>query len=481
MSMETHVFFRGKLPSKAALSRAMKELGFPYSIKPATGSLEQQNGFMPMLLRREETGVEFDVFGHDAVAEFADAGVDPSYERVANFRWGGDFQEAVAGMCGAAALAKLVDGVVFDEAENRLLSVEDAIAVARKNVEGLVTPEAAIRLGTRPTDIKRYLKPLLKQRDDLVLIGRLVIIRPVRHLLRGVFLDRTGDKYQFQVWRYINPLLAGGRTVGYGDYIHPTVWKVWQPFFEPLLLNSLADVFDYVGRMTTLDDFAGAIEGRDGFHAMRVAALVLAGQSERAAKMVDEIETLYPDDGYWQPWVKTQRRFMERDIASICAEFHTKEAETAKELKLGDIWEPTPFPAEVPEAERTRCAERRFATTPWVSRPPGLLGDPPENPGEVRFAEYRLWRKGGVTLLVPLTREAADEKHRSYQDYVLATRLEEGILFILRHDTGWSLAQSGATHQPRLCSNQGVLFGGAWIARLPVRSIHGRFRCARCA
>src|SRR6266540_3059687 len=62
MSTETHVFFRGKLPTKAALSRAMKELGFPFAIKPATGSLEQQSGFMPMTLRREETGVEFDVF-----------------------------------------------------------------------------------------------------------------------------------------------------------------------------------------------------------------------------------------------------------------------------------------------------------------------------------------------------------------------------------------------------------------------------------
>ena len=37
MSMETHVFFRGKLPTKSALSRAMKELGFPFSITPSTG------------------------------------------------------------------------------------------------------------------------------------------------------------------------------------------------------------------------------------------------------------------------------------------------------------------------------------------------------------------------------------------------------------------------------------------------------------
>jgi len=174
MSMETHVFFRGKLPTKGALSRAMKELGFPFSIKPATGSLEQQSGFMPMLLRREETGVELDVFGdRAAVEEFADAGVDQSFERRASFRWGGDFEEAVAGMCAAAALAKLVNGVVFDEAENQLLAVDEAVALAKRNLETLAQPKPAQRMGTRPTDIKRYLKPLLEQRSDLVLIRRM--------------------------------------------------------------------------------------------------------------------------------------------------------------------------------------------------------------------------------------------------------------------------------------------------------------------
>jgi hypothetical protein len=103
MSIEMHVFFRGKLPSKAALSRALKKLGFPFTIKPATGSLEQQSGYMPMLLRRDETGVEFEAFDDpDALAEFGDIGIDPSLNRVANFRWAGDMQEAVAGMSCAA-------------------------------------------------------------------------------------------------------------------------------------------------------------------------------------------------------------------------------------------------------------------------------------------------------------------------------------------------------------------------------------------
>ena len=115
-------------------------------------------------------------------------------------------------MSAAAALAKLMNGVVFDEAEDRLLSADDAIAVARKNLQELVKPEDAKRPGTRPADLKRYLKPLLKQRSDLVLIGRLLIIRPVRHIVRGVFFDRTSDKYQFQVVRYVRPLLSWAKV-----------------------------------------------------------------------------------------------------------------------------------------------------------------------------------------------------------------------------------------------------------------------------
>src|SRR3954465_10001991 len=109
MSTEIHVFFRGKLPDKKALSQTMAELGFPLTIK--AGSLERQRGFMPMRLRREETGVEFDVFNDRAAVEEVVAGfdglegidLDPRFERSANFRWGGDEDQMLAGLCAAAA------------------------------------------------------------------------------------------------------------------------------------------------------------------------------------------------------------------------------------------------------------------------------------------------------------------------------------------------------------------------------------------
>jgi hypothetical protein len=137
MSMEVHVFFRGRLPSKAALGKAMKELEFPLTVGGATGSLEGHSGFMPMRLRREETGVEFDVFdGRSAVEELAAADVDPSFDRSANFRWGGDDSEMQAGLCAAAALARLTNGIVLDEADGRLFSIR-VIAAPRRRLCGL--------------------------------------------------------------------------------------------------------------------------------------------------------------------------------------------------------------------------------------------------------------------------------------------------------------------------------------------------------
>jgi hypothetical protein len=133
MSMEIHVLFRGKLPTKAALQQAMQELGFPFSIKPATGSLERQKGFMPMRLNREETGVEFDVFeGRAAVLEIAGKDVDPRFDRVANFRWGGDTLECASAVCACAALTKLVNGVVFEDEEGKLLTIDEAVGLAHQ-------------------------------------------------------------------------------------------------------------------------------------------------------------------------------------------------------------------------------------------------------------------------------------------------------------------------------------------------------------
>jgi hypothetical protein len=440
MSTETHVFFRGKLPTKAVLSRAMKELGFPFSIRPATGSLEQQSGFMPMMLRGEDTGVELDVYNDSAAfAEFASKGIDPSLERRASLRWGGDVEEATAGLCVAAALAKLMNGVVLDEAEDKLLSSDDAIAVARQYLATLMQPEGDNRWGTRPADIKRYLKPLLNQRSDLALIGRMLIIRPVRHLLRGVFFDRTSSKHAFRILRFIKPLYAEEDTLYCGKEIRTPAWQVWHPHFEPLLFDLLAeDIFGSVGEITTLDDLAREVENF-GYQNLQVTAFALSGQPERASELIDKTERAFAGEVRWQSWAKSQRAFLERDVDSTCTIIRAKEAETARKLKLGDIWEPSPFAVEVPEAERrAKCADPLFVTSPWIARPPGLVQEVPEQPGEIRFADDTVERMGRVVMLVALTHDQAEGRHRTGQSYSLVTRLPGGNLLLFRYYNGRS-------------------------------------------
>ena len=137
MAEEIHVLFGGMLPGRAALNRAMKELGFPFAISPSVTSLEGHSGYLPMKLRREETGIRVrDIFeGRTAVEEFA-KDADPRFQRCGNFRWGGDENEMLAGLCTAATLAKLLDGNVLDDAENRLLTVDQAVEWAGQNSQG---------------------------------------------------------------------------------------------------------------------------------------------------------------------------------------------------------------------------------------------------------------------------------------------------------------------------------------------------------
>jgi hypothetical protein len=443
MSMETHVFFRGKLPTKAALSRTMKELGFPFSIMPSTGSLERQSGFMPMNRRGEETGVEFDVYNdHSSVEEFADVGVDAGFERRASLRWGGDFQEAVAGMSAAAALAKLMNGVVFDEAEDRLLSVDDAIAVARKNLQELIKPEEVKHPGTRPADLKRYLKPLLKQRSDLVLIGRLLLIRPVRHIVRGVFFDRTSDKYLFQLHVIVRLLVEPGERKFLRGEIDIDDCRVWDPEFPALLFHVLEqDVFSRLANVRSLADVDRELgnEWKIADFGATVTALLLAGQRERASELIDRCEAQTRDNEYWQTWMRHQRALLDQDAASLGAEFRSEEEKIARVHRLGDAWEPSPFPIEVPEAERAqRCDEPPFPARPWIAPPAGLVNATPMQPGEVRFASKGIRRKAGFVLFAALTRDEAEERHRTRQNYALSRRLPDENLLLVRHCTRWS-------------------------------------------
>jgi hypothetical protein len=437
MSVELNVLFHGTLPTKAALTRAMKELGFPLTISPPTGSLEKQSGFMPMRFRREETGVELDVFTdradiEDLTKDLA-GDIDPRFDRSANFRWGGDENEMICGVCAAAALARLVGGVVLDD-DAEVLSVDEAIAWARKHLHDATPPSK--RGGTRPADIKRYLKALLKQRSDLALVGELLLIKPVRHILRGALFDRTSSRYRFDIRRYVQDLcrLRDNFGVGYGDYSFGSWCEVWQPHFEPALMDALAeDAFEHIGKITTLVELTAEFDGSGRMSGMeRVTMLRLAGECDRAEQYVQQFEKFASAEPYRMKWAESLRWRLEQDINALCVESHAHEAKAAKTLKIEHIWEPSPFPVELPAAERrARSDEPVFIPKPWIARPPWLLQELPEQVGETRYAKHEIFRKGRRVLIATLSRDEAEDRHRNSEPYVLATRLSEAGTLLL--------------------------------------------------
>jgi len=460
MSMETHVFFRGKLPTKAALSRAMKDLGFPFSIKPATGSLEQQSGFMPMLLRREETGVEFDVWNDEAtVAEFADVGVDQSFERVANFRWGGDYQEAVAGMCAAAALVKLVNGVVFDEAEDKLLSVEDAAALARKSLKELPEPPKQ-RKPRGPTKLKRMLAPLLAKRSDLLLAHYpLLLIRPVRHLMRGVEFEWSDHGTTCSARPFLRPLYQPSRV-----FLNDAVFSesVENPDFEPMLFDRLAvEVFEPLGKIATIEDFMESDWGQqlwldESFHSVLLSRGLAEGEAianglaeaaeRRLAECRARLATANRKDREEMYHRRAELKSAEESIegcnkrlallargeAGVFEHYRSLEGEVAKGHKIEEAWEPTPFPAQLKTSQRAaKLADPKFAPTLWLEFPATWRQDPPSTPAEIRCAVRWWYRQDRLELLHPITREQAEARYRNFEDCVLATRLPAGQVLIL--------------------------------------------------
>jgi hypothetical protein len=69
-----------------------------------------------------------------------------------------------------------------------------------------------------------FFKPLLELRSDLVLVGRMLLVRPVRHLLRGAYFDRTSDKYRLRVYQFVHPLCCYQSPYAYGGELQvPTM------------------------------------------------------------------------------------------------------------------------------------------------------------------------------------------------------------------------------------------------------------------
>src|SRR5215813_4686086 len=113
---------------------------------------------------------------------------------------------------------------------------------------------------TTVAQVKQAVKPLLQRNPDLALVGRLVVVKPVHHILRGIYIDRSIDPLAFvPTWSVI--VMCEPRrdfTYRWGGRVYGSLgnWNINDPDFPVLMCDAIErEALLPMRSIVTIDDF----------------------------------------------------------------------------------------------------------------------------------------------------------------------------------------------------------------------------------
>lgn len=218
--------------------------------------------------------------------------------------------------------------------------------------------------------IKRQIAPLLRRYPDMEAIGRWLVMKPIRHVLRGiVIISRNHDTYfvpQWAVTHFCEPV--GHFPLNWGDRIYGDagLWLWNDPGMPEAFLSKLEnEVLPVFRSIQTLDDLVAYVETKPiryrhfEIDELRGCCLHAArGDLETARAKLDDLRN---GRSWWclpgfaeaevASVVDALGPALDRgDRAAIARQLAAWEAMRMAKLPKGfaRIWEPTPFPVEQP-------------------------------------------------------------------------------------------------------------------------------------
>jgi hypothetical protein len=223
---------------------------------------------------------------------------------------------------------------------------------------------------TTVAQVKQAVQPLLERNPDLVLVGRLIAIRPVRHLLRGIYIDRSLDPTTFTPTWLVVPMFRYGADVifNWGQRLYTPShgqWDVRNPATPQLMCQEIErEALPIVRSVQTIDDFVGfATEERFGAMGLdnqlldRIVIDIARGDFDAARAICANFFREIP----FKPWYggKDDDGIMPvlrplltaNDRAGLARVLHQWEADSIRACKLDKFWEPTPFPFELEDSD----------------------------------------------------------------------------------------------------------------------------------
>jgi hypothetical protein len=242
---------------------------------------------------------------------------------------------------------------------------------------------------TTISQVKRWTRPLIDSDSGLALIGRNLVLSPVGHLIRGIFVDRTSSRDRTRLLIYVQPLFFTTRE-GPGFQ-----WSQDQPTllnedegFDTRFLGYCKAALQDVRRIASIADFAEETEKIAGRtfghmpitsfplrHAVVLAALgrfedarrlltpLLENEEARLKRVLASAQAelaVKPKNGVAKVHLANATTFLKpigelkpllslleaNDQAGVASWLRGKEEQNAKQWDVSHLWEPTSFPFE---------------------------------------------------------------------------------------------------------------------------------------
>ena len=219
--------------------------------------------------------------------------------------------------------------------------------------------------------VKKLVGPLLERHADLILVGRIVVLRPVHHIMRGIMIDRTGEADRFNPRWAVNELFEklNHFPLGLGDRLYrtrPDLWLLSEPGISRALVEVVErDALPRLRAIATLQDLLEFMLPKDPdmlkyYWGPRFTFAIALGDLDFARALLSEA----PGDkavamlnrhaeGLGDRLRESGDRLSSEDRLELARFLRDCEAYTAGKLKVAHIWERAPFPIEL-QAERSR-------------------------------------------------------------------------------------------------------------------------------
>jgi hypothetical protein len=223
---------------------------------------------------------------------------------------------------------------------------------------------------TTAAQIKKLAQPLLERNPDLAIVGRFVFFKQVDHLLRGIYVDRCGDKSAFRpAWTVdclFNPTKDKYVGSGFGEQIYPAPanhWFINNPNMDKEFAISMEQVaLPKLNTLKTIEQFSnityhfcGQLMALDKISLRKFYVDLALGKFQQAEEAV-EFFSKQPDyrskyfhspEHYDEIMNEVRPMIKANDKSAIATKLHEWEAYSVKQLKLEKYWQATPFPIEL--------------------------------------------------------------------------------------------------------------------------------------